>query len=83
MIIKPKIDYKKIKENDAGTKFEAIADAYVQWMKGLKDFHNLSHGDQQEFLKVFGTDMNALLLILYEYSNPRTDDVRDRGNQID
>jgi len=51
-------------------------------MKGLRDFHNLSHGDQQEFLEIFGKDMNALLLILYEYSNPRTDDVTDRGNQI-
>ena len=83
MIVKPKIDYKKVKENDAGTKFEAIADAYVQWMKELKGFHELSHNDQKEFLEVFGKDMNALLLILYEYSNPRTDDVRDRGNQVD
>lgn len=82
MIIKPKIDYKKIKADEVGTKFEAIADAYEEWMKGLRDFHNLSHSDQQEFIKVFGTDMNALLLILYEYSNPRTDDVTDRGNQI-
>jgi len=82
MIIRPKIDYKKIKANEEGTKFEAIADAYIEWMKGLRDFHNLSHSDQQEFLEVFGKDMNALLLILYEYSNPRTDDVTDRGNQI-
>ena len=52
-------------------------------MKELKGFHELPHNDQQEFLKVFGKDMNALLLILYEYSNPRTDDVKDRGNQVD
>ena len=52
MIVKPKIDYKKVKENDAGTKFEAIADAYVQWMKELKGFHELSHNDQKEFLEV-------------------------------
>ena len=83
MIIRPKIDYKKIKEDDAGTKFEAIADAYVEWMEGLKGFHSLPHNEQQEFLEVFGKDMNALLLILYEYSNPRTDDVNDRGNQVD
>ena len=83
MIIKPKIDHKKIKVNEAGTKFEAVADAYAEWMKGLKDFHNLSHADQMEFLEVFGKDMNALLLILYEYANPRTDDVTDRGNQVD
>ena len=82
MIIRPKIDYKKIKEGEEGTKFEAIADAYVEWMEGLKGFNALSHGEQQEFLEVFGKDMNALLLILYEYSNPRTDDVSDRGNQI-
>ncbi len=83
MIVKPKIDYKKIKEGEEGTKFEAIADAYGEWIKGIRDFHNLSQSDQNEFLKVFGTDMNALLLILYEYSNPRTDDVKDRGNQVD
>lgn len=83
MIIPPKIDYKKIKVNEAGTKFEAVADAYVQWMEGLKGFHNLSHADQTEFLEVFGKDINALLLILYEYTNPRTDDVTDRGNQVD
>ena len=83
MIIPPKIDYKKIKANEAGTKFEAVADAYVEWMEGLKGFHNLSHADQMEFLEVFGKDINALLLILYEYANPRTDDVSDRGNQVD
>ncbi len=82
MIIRPKIDYKKIKEGEEGTKFEAVADAYAEWMEGLKGFHALSHNDQQEFLEVFGKDMNALLLILYEYANPRTDDVDDRGNQI-
>jgi len=82
MIIKPKIDYKKIKVDEVGTKFEAIANAYVEWMEGLKGFHNLSHADQTKFLEVFGNDVNALLLILYEYTNPRTDDVTDRGNQI-
>ncbi len=83
MIIRPKIDYKKIKANEAGTKFEAVADAYVEWMEGLRGFHEFSHAEQIEFLEVFGKDMNALLLILYEYANPRTDDVADRGNQVD
>jgi len=82
MIIRPKIDHKKVKPGDEGSAFEAIADGYVQWMKGLKKFHTLSHSEQQEFLNVFGKDMNALLLILFEYANPRTDDVDDRGNQI-
>ncbi len=82
MIIRPKIDHKKIKLGDEGSAFKAVAEGYSEWMKGLKDFHNLSHADQTEFLEVFGKDMNALLLILYEYANPRTDDVTDRGNQI-
>ncbi len=82
MIIRPKIDYKKIKADEVGTKFEAVADAYVEWMEGLKKFHEFSHAEQEEFLEVFGKDMNALLLILYEYSHPRTDDVEDRGNGI-
>jgi hypothetical protein len=83
MIVRPKIDYKKIKANEEGTKFGAIADAYVEWMEGLRGFHKFSHAEQTEFLEVFGKDMNALLLILYEYANPRTDDVSDRGNQVD
>jgi len=83
MIIKPKIDHKKIKAGDDGSAFGAVADAYVQWMEGLRDFHSLPHAEQTEFLEVFGKDMNALLLILYEYANPRTDDVTDRGNQVD
>jgi len=82
MIIRPKIDHKKIKKGDEGSTFEAIADGYVKWMKELKKFHTLTHEEQNEFLEVFGKDINALLLILYEYSHPRTDDVDDRGNQI-
>lgn len=82
MIIRPKIDYKKVKAGDAGSKFKVIADAYTEWMKGIEKFNTFSHDKQLEFLEVFGKDINALLLILYEYANPRTDDVDDRGNQI-
>ncbi len=82
MEFEAKIDHKKIKVGDEGSAFEAIAEGYKQWTELLKTFHKLSPTEQQDFIVKFGNDVNALLLILHEYANPRTDDVTDRGNQI-
>lgn len=78
----PKIDAKKIKIGDEGSKFKAVAEAYAEWMKGLESFHKLKPQQQRDYIAGFGKDLNTLLLILQEYILQRTDDVADRGNQI-
>lgn len=77
MKFEAKIDHKKVKVGDADSAFEAVAEGYNQWMVLLKDFNKYSKTEQNDFIKKFGDDMNALLLILHEYSNPRTDADRD------
>jgi hypothetical protein len=77
-----KIPPKIIKEKDAKEAFSYVANVYQEYIETLQKFHELPIEDQKQFLLDFGKDMNALLLILWEYTNPRTDDVEDRGNQI-
>ena len=82
MEFKAKIDHKKVKVGDADSAFKAVAEGYGQWMELLKDFNKLSRTEQQQFYEKFANDVQALLFILFEFMNPRTDDVTDRGNQI-
>jgi len=77
MKFEAKIDHKKVKAGDPDSAFEAVAEGYNQWMALLKDFNKYSPTEQNDFIKKFGDDMNALLLILHEYANPRTDADRD------
>ena len=77
-----KIPPKKIKEKDAKEAFPYIASVFQEYIETLEKFHELPIEDQKQFLIDFGEDVNRLALILSEYSNPRTDDVEDRGNQI-
>jgi len=77
MEFEAKIDHKKIIDGDVDSKFEAVAEGYKQWMELLKGFNKFSPTEQNDFIKKFGDDMNALLLILHEFANPRTDEDRD------
>lgn len=83
MTFKPKINPKKIKMGNEGSAFKEVANAYGEWIKGLENFHNLKPQQQKDYIEGFGKDLNTLLLILQEYTLQRTDDVRDRGNQVD
>jgi len=76
MKFKAKIDHKKVKKGDPDSAFKAISEGFSQWMELLKDFNKLSPTEQNDFVKKFGDDMNALLLILWEFANPRTDEDR-------
>ncbi len=77
MKFEAKIDHKKIIDGDVDSKFEAVAEGYKQWMELLKDFNKLSPTEQHEFYEKFANDMQALLFILFEFMNPRTDEDRD------
>ena len=77
-----KIPPKKIKGKDAKEAFPYVAGIYKEYIETIQKFHELSVEEQKSFVTDFGKDVNALLLILWEYANPRTDDVEDRGNQI-
>ncbi len=77
MKFEAKIDHKKVKKGDPDSVFIAISEGYSQWMEMLKDFDKFSPTEKNDFIKKFGDDMNALLLILHEYANPRTDADRE------
>ncbi len=77
MKFEAKIDHKKVKKGDPDSVFVAISEGFSQWMEQLKDFNKLNPEEQNDFIKKFGDDMNALLLILWEFANPRTDADRD------
>lgn len=77
MKFEAKIDHKKIIDGDVDSKFEAVAEGYKQWMEALKDFNKLNRAEQQEFYDKFAVDVQALLFILFEFMNPRTDEDRE------
>lgn len=77
-----KIPPKKIKKEDAEEAFPHFAEVCQEYAETIQKFHELPLKDQNQFVIDFGKDINTLLLILWEYANPRTDDVEDRGNQI-
>jgi predicted small secreted protein len=71
--MKPKIDRKKIKQNDEEA-FEHFANIYGQYMEVLKKFHTRTPEEQQEFIVGFGKDINNLLIALQVYVAERKGD---------